>query len=179
MASSPCRVIFLDVDGVLNCQSTVERFQGVIGIEPARVKLLRRIVDATGAKIVLSSTWRSTESHLTEVKRALYQEGLAIFDVTPRFALALRTLGWDRGRQLRYLRAPEILAWLKEHPVESYVALDDDTLVGPYDREQNPQGCEELANRHVKTSWKRGLLEAHVPDAIRVLDRAREVRDGE
>lgn len=169
--ASDRRIIFLDVDGVLNCRDTRERFQGVIGIEPARVKLLARIVAATGAEIVLSSSWRSTESHLTEVNRALYVEGLSVLDVTPRFMPALRALGWDRAKQMRYLRAPEIIAWWFAHRVTSFVALDDDTLVGPYDREQAPQACYELVRRHVKTSWKRGLLEAHVDEAVRILER--------
>lgn len=52
------KVIFLDIDGVLNCNNTTEIFLGITGIEDRLVEKLRAIVNATGAEIVLVSTWR-------------------------------------------------------------------------------------------------------------------------
>ncbi len=60
------KIIFLDVDGVLNCHNTFKKQHekyiktGIweIEIELSKVKLLKQIVDNTNAKIVLSSTWR-------------------------------------------------------------------------------------------------------------------------
>ena len=52
------KVIFLDVDGVLNCQKTEAKCRGFIGVDSKKVKLLKKIVDATDAKIVLSSSWK-------------------------------------------------------------------------------------------------------------------------
>ena len=54
------RMIFLDVDGVLNNIATRERSNnGMIGIDPVKVQLLKEIKDQTGARIVLTSTWRN------------------------------------------------------------------------------------------------------------------------
>ncbi len=51
------KVIFLDVDGVLNDES-MESFNKKIYVEEVRVKRLRDIVEATQADIVMSSSWR-------------------------------------------------------------------------------------------------------------------------
>ena len=52
------KIIFLDIDGVLNCEHSKSRCQNWIGIDNKRVKLLRKIVDEIGAKIVLISSWK-------------------------------------------------------------------------------------------------------------------------
>lgn len=97
------KVIFLDIDGVLNNRSTVERFHGVYGIDEALLELFKRI---TGVKIVLSSTWRMYPKHLKHVRSKL-----EIYDVTP---------------QLCGPRSKEIKAWLSNHEVTDYVIIDDD-----------------------------------------------------
>ena len=51
------KVIFLDIDGVLNDEST-KSFKKKIFVEEIRVKRLKDIVQATQAKIVMSSSWR-------------------------------------------------------------------------------------------------------------------------
>ena len=54
------KIIFLDIDGVLNCmQYLIENNCRGIGIDPARVALVADIVRASGAKIVLTTSWRS------------------------------------------------------------------------------------------------------------------------
>ena len=54
------KVIFLDIDGVLNYATTAARAPcGCIGIAEPAVRNLKKIIDATGAKIVLTSTWKS------------------------------------------------------------------------------------------------------------------------
>ena len=54
------KVIFLDVDGVLNSQQLFEKCEDdqLISVDEDNIKNLKTIVDATGAKIVLSSSWR-------------------------------------------------------------------------------------------------------------------------
>jgi hypothetical protein len=52
------KVIFLDVDGVLNSIDSEDHFHCFIGLDYSGIKLLREIVDATGAEIVLVSTWK-------------------------------------------------------------------------------------------------------------------------
>lgn len=51
------KVIFLDIDGVLNSFIyDLERKEGETAIDHTRLPLLKRIVDETGAIIVLSSS---------------------------------------------------------------------------------------------------------------------------
>ena len=54
------KVIFLDVDGVLNSQQLFEKCEDdqLISVDEDNIKNLKTIVDATGAMIVLSSSWR-------------------------------------------------------------------------------------------------------------------------
>lgn len=53
------KLIFLDIDGVLNYEG-YERFtrMGTRFVDPVLIKRLKKIIDRTGAKVVLSSTWR-------------------------------------------------------------------------------------------------------------------------
>jgi hypothetical protein len=107
------KIIFLDIDGVLNCQKTTERFHGFVSIDPKLVKRLNRILKETDAKIVLSSTWRLFEDN----KEILEKTGIKYIDVTPSF---------------HGLRGEEINDWLSKHPeVDRYVILDDDSDMLP------------------------------------------------
>ena len=77
------KVIFLDIDGVLVCYDSVDKTaeKPKLPIDPEThmhnfhkpcVKNLNKIIEATGAKLVLSSTWRfiegldKTNEHLTK-----------------------------------------------------------------------------------------------------------------
>ena len=53
------KLLFLDIDGVLNCATTEERTpEGFDFVEDRLIEKLKRILDATGAKVILSSDWR-------------------------------------------------------------------------------------------------------------------------
>ena len=52
------KVLFLDIDGVVNNEYTRRKFGDFITLDPARVALVQRIVRNTGCEIVLSSSWR-------------------------------------------------------------------------------------------------------------------------
>lgn len=118
------RVLFLDVDGVLNNQTTEERFNGYIGINPVLAKRVQRIVKDTGCKVVLSSYWRLDEANREHVK----QEAVEFIDVTPSFTKKLEQPIFARNRWWDYpLRGSEVQHWLKAHPeVTRYAILDDD-----------------------------------------------------
>ena len=88
------KIIFLDIDGVLNS----EMYEWSRGedradnrIDLSRVRLLKDIVSATDAKIVLSSTWRLDWDKSPElcgedgeyINQCLAQYGLFIIDKTP------------------------------------------------------------------------------------------------
>jgi hypothetical protein len=114
------KIIFLDVDGVLNCQKSESRCQSCIGIDNDKVKRLRKIVEATGAKIVLCSSWKifwekvykDDQRELANyLDRKLKRENLYIFDKTI-----------DRGSN----RGEGIFNWLNGKPIEKFIILDDD-----------------------------------------------------
>ena len=115
------KIIFCDVDGVLNEDTTPTRTKSrVIFIDEEKLLRLKRIVDATGAKIVLSSTWRydrddpKYNGDFLELREAFQSAGLDFYDFTPVDAIGIR-------------RGMEIKAWLGLHPeVERYIILDDE-----------------------------------------------------
>lgn len=87
------KVIFLDVDGVLNCRSTKDKCGGYIGIDDKKVSLLKEIVDATGAIIILVSSWKewwtnnprykpNQDEMATYLDEKLAKQGLIIRDKT-------------------------------------------------------------------------------------------------
>lgn len=110
------KVIFLDVDGVLNTFKLIRKF-GMDFIDDICVALVARIVRETGAKIVLSSTWRIEEDARNLVVQALKNHNLEIHDCTP--VLQPKDCeNWVR-------RSEEIQAWLDKNPVDKFAIVDD------------------------------------------------------
>lgn len=153
------KVIFLDVDGVLNHRFSKARCGGVIGIEKQKVELLSKIIKATDAKVVLTSTWRTGLDDSLKpcdkcgkylLKRLMKYGGISIFGKTEYLNV------WNRGE--------EIIEWLKKHgDVESWIVLDDE-IFKDYRR-------TEVIDRLVKTDWyKNGLEKEHVEQAIKLLN---------
>lgn len=109
-------VIFLDVDGVLNTRTTVQRTpEGYRGIDDARVKVLADAIKKYGgADIVLTSDWkdmRPESEDLDYLRDKLAMYGLAILDQTT-----------DHG----FKRGEGILTYLDAHSdIDEYVILDD------------------------------------------------------
>mgnify|MGYP001563591591 CR=1 FL=1 len=52
------QILFLDIDGVLNSTTCAQRFKTFDTFGPENVAALNRILELTGADIVISSTWR-------------------------------------------------------------------------------------------------------------------------
>jgi hypothetical protein len=103
------KVIFLDIDGVLNCKKTRNPRKLPYVVDPALVRRFKRLLARTGAKVVLSSTWRYDPAGLFSARHG----GIPFIDVTP-----------DMPKQPR---RNEVLAWLKRHPrVTRYVIIDDE-----------------------------------------------------
>jgi hypothetical protein len=106
------KVLFLDIDGVLNCVTTAQRHGGFVGIDPTLAAQVKHIIAATGCKVVLSSTWRLTRRSYDEV----------VANVCPLVGSTPDHYGTtDRGC--------EVQAWLDKHPevAEVYAILDDNT----------------------------------------------------
>ncbi len=151
------KAVFLDIDGVLNSvQYDRERNEDDGNIDKSRLALIKKLVDATSAKIVLSSTWREhwekndAECDLIgkEINKCFAEFGLKIYDKTPFF--------------VSYDRPGEIKAWLNKHrnEIERFVIIDD--AFG---------GWGELNAMLVQTDARigRGLEERHIQKAIEIL----------
>lgn len=138
------KIIFLDIDGVLNDAPTI---LGTGDDQPTikHLSCLKQIVEATQAEIVLSSSWRLYKRYTKDVSIALAKVGLHLIDTT---------------EELRE-RDEEIREWLGRHPeVEQYLILDDEDVF-----------TEELKEHHILTSFYEGLLPKHVEKAINILNK--------
>lgn len=132
------KILFLDIDGVVNSVTTAQRHRGMIGIDPYMALLVGRIIEATDASIVLSSSWRHDPGAREEVTKQV----MPFIDVTPNF----------KGETSR---GTEIKAWLDLHPeVTKYAILDDN----------EDMRTEQMPN-FFKTSWSTGLTQ-EIADAI-------------
>ena len=58
------KIIFLDVDGVLNSQNYLLNSNNKISnsINPKKITLLKELVDETGSNIVVTSAWRLSKN---------------------------------------------------------------------------------------------------------------------
>ncbi len=133
------RVIFLDIDGVLNhCNTRDSRTPTAdeklpIPLAPECVARLNRLVVETGAKVVISSSWRLF-ARWQDLGPALLRHGVVadIIDETPDLvndAPWLERWRTREGAPFQYERMErgwEIREWLAAHPeVEQFVILDD------------------------------------------------------
>jgi hypothetical protein len=103
------KVIFLDIDGVLNCDKTPNARKFPYIVDKKLLARFQKLLDRTGAKVVLSSSWRCDPLG----RLAARHYGVPVFDVCP-----------DKPRSPR---CKEMTAWLSGHPtVTRYVVLDDE-----------------------------------------------------
>jgi len=151
--SSSKRLIFLDIDGVLNTPRYVRK-NGIDAISPVNVYHLRTIVKRTEAKIIISSTWRlltrDRMNALEELRHQLNMAGLdqpeCVIGMTPNI------LDWNGGWR-SVSRGHEIAVWRLLHDSQDDYIIIDDGLVTPEDR-------------LVKTDTKKGLQDSHVGQAL-------------
>ncbi len=163
------KVIFLDVDGVLNagrCNNKQDQtFKLKNWVLPHPIQHLNRIAKVTGAKFVLSSTWRIGKL-LPELREMFKEVGFEgeLIGTTPNGPCS-----WHRDRG--YLqcetghRGAEIADWLRNHRavygneqvVESFVIIDDSSDMG------------DLMDRLVHTCWYKGMVRRDADKVIRML----------
>jgi hypothetical protein len=126
-------IIFLDLDGVLNVIPQGFDLYGAI-FHPEFVDNLKYIIEQTGAKIVISSSWRL--SGLWYLKNMWEHRNYPgeIIDITPNL--------YDKDH--KRIRGEEIDLWLKQNKkqnISNYVIIDDDSDM-----------LENQLNNFVKTS---------------------------
>ena len=162
------KIIFLDIDGVLNSElwnkdNEMEINEGKF-IDPQKVRCLSRIINETEAKIVLHSGWRfwfdgnimplrKEAEYIVEIFK---NYDLNIYDKTPD----LTTVEIRKSKKFSIVKAQEILLWLDQHDnIEKYVIFDDLDL-----------NNKETDLFHIKIDGLRGLTKENVEEAIRMLN---------
>lgn len=184
------KIIFLDIDGVLNgynkwnllgwnivkrikykpLELWYKRITEPFGVHENKVKRLAKIIKATNAKIVLSSSWRYGWWQKPYEKQDMDQKRLTdlfnkynihVIDITPKD---------NNGR-----RGMEIYNWLAKHEdeVESFIILDDENYdMGIFQKDKRfiQTSTVSLNNMIIgKFSENTGLKRKHVKSAIRQL----------
>lgn len=175
------KVLFLDIDGVLNSENwfayriycvknnMVNILMNFVDTDDRNIKHkltmlddraianLNRIIEETGCKVVLSSSWRSSiESENIFTRNLLKLKGFKyeFYDVTPRL--------WFSDFSIR--RGEEIKFWLdkesEKHEIESFVILDDDSDMLP-----------EQMNNFIHVDGQVGLTDRDVLKAIEILNK--------
>jgi hypothetical protein len=151
------KIIFLDVDGVLNSYRNVIAYgrfpfpgkledvkNSLVGpeseLDPLAIGMVRTLCELTGAQIVLHSMWRRTVDPLEFGGR----HRLDIID--------------DTNHELPKIQG--IAKWLKEHPrTKQFVILDDDTITDRhyYHDAIGEELWKELCDAHIMTNMNDGL----------------------
>lgn len=158
------KLIFLDIDGVLNghdydvgAQSTRIQYRCIVQ--------LNRVIKATNAKIVLSSAWRYMLLKTKKSKPAMTllgfrylmrTHGTCGFDLIGTTA-SDEEFGFPDPDDSR--RAKQIKRWLKENNFKGqYVCIDDED-----------HGFEKMRMPFVQTNGKWGLSRRNANEAIKIL----------
>ena len=137
------KIIFLDFDGVLNTENynLVLKRKGKICqdeygalFDPNAVKQLKRIVDATGADIVIESSWKylglDAMKELWEIRNLPGR----VIDITPSSVSDeyLSNVDLDNlDASMLHCKGLEISSWLSEKGQSNtrYVIIDDEYVV--------------------------------------------------
>lgn len=160
------KVIFLDIDGVLNSNNSFasnhewSKFfvkymnssvndkitYKMLDIDIDKIFMIRDICNLTGAKVVVSSTWRRSR-YYPLIEEKLVSLGIPVVGITPY-------INSNRGAEIR--------KYLEENEVDDFVILDDEIF----------DDFNELENYLVKTNfYEEGLTEELAEEAVRVLRR--------
>lgn len=161
------RVIFLDIDGVMNSQESFledyksrdngkdtgkcRRCCGELFSRGA-VETLQEVLNySPDIKIVISSTWRNRERN--EILDVFNDNGIDIsdrwIDITP---WTFKKKESEKYSEVE--RGYQIQEWLddnKDKNIEEFVIIDDD------------QDMAHLLTKLVKTRWTEGLTKKHLP----------------
>lgn len=153
MMAACTKVLFLDIDGVLNKQNTIEGIKETrhkpngeqevhvyTGLDKANVdRYLAWLQDKDDLDVVLSSDWRKYPAF----QDILNNNGIFWEDVTPVFS---------------HTRGVEINHWLYKHPWYTQIAILDDNIM-----------MRPVARYFVQTSVYHGLQTKHLRKVNKLL----------
>lgn len=137
------RILFLDIDGVLNSEEYYKNCnnssENISRFDSSSVSLIKSLIEEFSLKIVISSTWRygAVDRLMHELKRNKLMNYLYPDWFTPVIHPAHR--------------GTEVKLWLDLHPeVSDYIIIDDDDNI-----------LEEQKINYVKTSLHSGMKNEH------------------
>lgn len=160
-AKQTVKLLFLDVDGVLNNASTSwDEYHN--GLDDQLLKYLKYIVEHTGCKIVLSTTWRLNANakrillHTLKTRADINSD-----DVVIGQTLSLKANGLHRTHEIyHYLKYNE---W--RYNVVSWCALDDLAL-----NKFDALSKQIMSGHFVRTNAKIGLSPHNALSCIAILN---------
>lgn len=153
------KYVILDIDGVLNSYAyDMVRTKEQSNIDETRLPLLKKIIEGTDAKIILSSTWRCHWDRSPELCDDIGKELNEIF-----FMHDIEIFDKVEDMPKDYRRSDEIREWVSRLNKEDKFVIIDDAF----------GGWGELDPLVVKTNYRigRGLEARHVEKAIDILNR--------
>ncbi len=151
------KICFLDIDGVLNSADYMLHRKHLPrptrhNIDALTVPRLNEVTSQTGARLVISSTWRLGKS-VQWLADILGMHGVTgtVIDKTPSVLVL--------GGKYRAARGIEIQTWIDAQDVkpERFAIIDDD------------RDMAHLSDRLVKTTWELGMLDEHVERCVELL----------
>jgi hypothetical protein len=151
------RVLFLDIDGVVLNGRALWATGNNRHLPPVKIALIREVCDRTGCVIVVSSTWRYSDTTADMLRHA----GLPLHadwrtDWRNDYVGSL-IVGQRRGM--------EIFRWLAKHPDVSYAIIDDDSDMLP-----------EQRDRFVQTKFEDGVERDHVERLVGIFEQSAHPR---
>lgn len=160
------KVIFLDIDGVLNVIPQGHDEFGAI-FHPHFEENLKHIIDNTQAKIVISSTWRM--SGLNVMQDMWKHRNLAgeVIDITPTEVDVVDRGTCDFFDQVD--RGYEIQQWIDDHKPKAYCIIDDDNDMLPSQRENFVRTAENHSHPD-KVDYGYGLTRICAEKVIEILN---------
>ena len=193
------KIIFLDIDGVLNCESAYLngecQYQEWIWEDGRKdhyqrfcvrsKELLNKLIDETGAKIVISSTWRHSGIEFMRKVWEMEEMSGEIIGITP----SLRTKGLHipRGIEIQYYLENDLkfhhINWdstiqqeyMDRSGIENYIIIDDDSdmlynqrnhFVHVLPSPRNKDGFNQHYYEMAKSMLEKTVIELNYPQKL-------------
>jgi len=186
------KVIFLDIDGVLNCENAYRngecKYQEWIWEDGRKdyyqkfcahsKDLLNKLIDETGAKIVISSTWRMGGIEFMRKVWEMEKMSGEIIGITPSLRSSEMTI--PRGLEIKYYLQKDLkfnhINWSEEEQqkviddsgVENYIIIDDDSdmlycqrnhFIHVLPSPRNKDGFNEVYYKQALNTLSKSLIE--------------------
>jgi len=159
------KIIFLDIDGVLNCSEGLSKMYKSKGaslksksICPDNILNFQTLLDREpDAKIVISSTWRIGFKHGIHNQNISGETWSSLLGEQ----IADRIIGMTHRSKRSKERGVEIDEWVKENDeCCSFVIIDDDSDM-----------LDSQLPNFIHTSWARGFEKTHIDRCIAILNK--------